>query len=231
MKENPYPGVFIVFEGIDGSGKTTQASKLKRWLERANDRVLYTKEPTYSVPFGEKLRKAVAGEVKVNPMALQRLFVADRDHHLHYFIIPELGTGRTVICDRYFLSTLAYGSLGGENAVDRLVRQHLQIEHFILPDLTIIIDVDAKAAIERQKAVQEDLDIFEKEVILAKVRNAYHVLARRFDNVFILNGERSEADIFEDVKRHVRQVMERRRAFLFPQESEKVEATPRMAKP
>lgn len=231
MKENPYPGVLIVFEGVDGSGKTTQAARLKRWLEQANDRVLYTKEPTYGDPFGQKLRRAIAGEIEVNPLTLQKWFIADRDHHLHYDIIPELGKGETIICDRYFLSTLAYGSLGGENVVDRLVRMHLQIPHFILPDLTLIIDVDAKTAVERQEAVQSgDLDIFEKEATLAKVRTAYHVLARRFDNVFTINGERNEEEIFEDVKRYVRHVMERRRAFLFPQGSEKTEATPRIVK-
>ena len=121
-------------------------------------------------------------------MALQGLFVRDRDEHLHRYIIPKLGLGQTVLCDRYFLSTVAYGSLGV--ALDRLIEMNQTIDDFILPNITIIIDVDPRIAVKRTKAVHTELDIFEKEETLARVREAYHTLSRRYDNVFIVDGER-----------------------------------------
>lgn len=211
MQENSYPGIFINFEGIDGAGKTTQALKLLRWLQ-ANDSVLYTKEPTYCMPFGNKLRKALGGETEIKPLTLQRLFVKDRDEHLHRYIIPKLGLGQTIICDRYFLSTVAYGSLDID--IDRLIGINQEIDDFILPNITIIIDVNPRTAIGRTKAIHSDLDIFEKEEKLSRVREAYLTLARRFDNVYVVNGERDEDEIFEDVKKLVSKVMRQRRTFI-----------------
>jgi len=210
MQENSYPGVFIVFEGIDGAGKTTQALKLLRWLQ-AGDSVVYTKEPTYGMPVGNKLRKALAGEIELRALPIQGLFIKDRDRHLHHYIIPKLGVGQTVLCDRYFLSTVAYGHAGGID-IDRLISMNQKIENFLLPDITIIIDVNPRVALRRTKAVHSGLDIFEKEETLGKVREAYRTLAGRFDNVYIINGERSEEEIFEDIKRLVSRVVRQRRS-------------------
>lgn len=213
MQENSYPGIFIVFEGIDGSGKTTQALKLLRYLQ-AHDSVLYTKEPTYKMPIGNKIRKAIAGETKFSPFRLQRFFVKDRDEHLHRYIIPKLGLGQTVICDRYFLSSIAYGALDSD--MDQLIDLNAGIDNFILPDITIIIDTDAEVAIKRTKAVHKDLDIFEEKEKLNKVRENYHTLSRRFDNVFIIDGMREEDEIFEDVKKLIYRVLKHRRVLEKP---------------
>lgn len=210
MQENSYPGAFIVFEGIDGAGKTTQALKLLRYLQ-AHDSVVYTKEPTYKMPIGNKIRKVISGDVKLSPLKLQQLFIQDRDEHLYRYIIPKLGLGQTVICDRYFLSSVAYGSLDID--MDRLIAIHEKLDDFIIPDITIIIDVDPKMAIERTKVVHFELDIFEKKEKLLRVRKAYHILARRFDNVHVVDGERDEDKIFEDVKKLTDKVLRHRRIF------------------
>ncbi len=214
MQENPYEGALIVFEGIDGSGKSTQARKLVRYLKQySQGGVTYTKEPTHHIPKGNEIRKVLMGDAEMDPLELQKLFVEDRDWHLHYLIIPELGKGNTVICDRYFLSTIAYGSL--ELDIDMLIEMNQKIPHFFLPDLTLVFDIDPKAGLER-RASDSELDIFEKEEKSSRVRAAYKRLARRFDDVIAINGEREEDQIFEDVLLQVNKVLTRRQELVIP---------------
>ncbi len=207
MQENCYPGLFIVFEGVDGSGKTTQALKLLRYLQ-AHDSVVYTKEPTYKMPMGNKIRKAIAGERTFSPFQLQRFFVKDRDEHLHHYIIPKLGLGQTVICDRYFLSSVAYGAIDSD--MDQLIDLNGSIDNFVLPDITFVIDTDVKAAFARTEALHKDLDIFENVEKLEKVSENYRILARRFDNVYIIDGMRDEDEVFKDVRVLVDEILKRR---------------------
>jgi len=116
MIKNPYPGKFIVFEGLDGSGSSTQASKLRDWLNRAQKELILgkpraqlTKEPTNNI-IGGLIRGQLTGDWKTRPECLQLLFAADRSHHLEREIIPLLKDGVTVISDRYFFSTIAFGA-------------------------------------------------------------------------------------------------------------------------
>lgn len=207
MQENCYPGLFVVFEGIDGSGKTTQALRLLRYLQ-PHDSVVYTKEPTYKMPIGNKIRKAVAGEREFSPFQLQRFFVKDRDEHLHRYVIPKLGLGQTVICDRYFLSSVAYGALDSD--MDQLIELNASIDNFILPNITFIIDIEAKIALERTEAVHKDLDIFETAEKLNRVRENYLVLAKRFDDTHVVDGMRDEDETFNDVRRRVDELLRQR---------------------
>jgi len=110
MKRNPYKGKFIVFEGLDGSGTTTQANLLFRYLKKQGKKVYLTGEPTRSL-IGGLIEGQISGDWKSTPECLQLLFTADRAHHLEKGIIPLLKKGITVICTRYILSTLAYGSI------------------------------------------------------------------------------------------------------------------------
>ncbi len=221
MQEYLYEAPLIVFEGIDGSGKSTQAKRLLRYLKRYVDSgAKYTKEPTHQIPKGNEIRKVLMGDAQMDPLELQKLYVEDRDWHLHYVIIPELGQGHTVICDRYFLSTVAYGSIDSD--IDTLIEMNQEIEHFFLPDLTIVIDIDPKEGLKRRESDSE-LDIFEKEEKTSKVRAAYKRLARRFDDVIVINGARSEDEVFEDVLRHVNKVLVRRREVIPQREEEVIE--------
>lgn len=214
MQENPYEGALIVFEGVDGSGKSTQARKLVRYLKQySQGGVTYTKEPTHHIPKGNEIRKVLMGDAEMDPLELQKFFVEDRDWHLHYMIIPELGKGHTVICDRYFLSTVAYGSIDLD--IDMLIEMNQRISHFFLPDLTLLIDVDPKMGLLRRESDSE-LDIFEKEEKSGKVRAAYKRLARRFDDVIVINGEREEDAVFEDVLTQVNKVLARRQELVIP---------------
>jgi len=102
MKENNYPGKFIVIEGLDGSGQSTQAEFLKKFLVKQGKKVLKTKEPTLSSKAGRNIKKILNKEKKGSPMELQKLFVKDRKVHLNEVIVPALKEGKVVISDRYF---------------------------------------------------------------------------------------------------------------------------------
>src|SRR3989338_2983887 len=103
-------GKFIVFEGLDGAGSSTQANRLADYLRLSGKKAIVTKEPTNNM-IGGLIRGQLTSDWKTWPECLQLLFSADRAHHLEKEIIPLLKQGITVITDRYFFSTLAYGAL------------------------------------------------------------------------------------------------------------------------
>lgn len=131
IKVNPYPGLFIDIEGLDGSGATTQVGLVARSLRGQKLRVYTTKEPTDNV-IGGLIRGALTGVYKLSHSSLQLLFVADREHHLQREIIPILQNSSVLISDRYLWSTIAYGS------VELSKRWLLELHHYCpIPDLTL----------------------------------------------------------------------------------------------
>ena len=143
MLTNPYAGTFIVVEALDGSGASTQVEFLAKNVEELGQRVHITKEPTNNL-IGGLIRGALTKEWKPSLECLQLLFAADRAHHLQREVIPSLQEGRMVISDRYFFSTIAFGSL----EVDEKWLQGLN-ERFLLPDLTILIKVSPQEGVRR----------------------------------------------------------------------------------
>ena len=113
MTKNPYRGKFIVFEGIDGSGQSTQAGLLHKFLSKRGRLVVLTKEPTQDSRAGRKIRKILDKKEKTSSQRLQQLFADDRKEHLKKTVIPALKQGKTVISDRYFFSSLAFGTADG----------------------------------------------------------------------------------------------------------------------
>lgn len=202
MQKNPYSGKFIVFEGLDGSGSTTQSSKLRDFFNKSPQKFILgrsfahlTKEPTNNI-IGGLIRGQLTGDWQTRPECLQLLFAADRAHHLEKEIIPLLKDGMIVISDRYFLSTIAYGASEMEDK-DWLIEIN---KPFILPDLTFLIKVSPKICIERLKADRFHIELFEKENVLTKVWRNYEDLAKRFENVYIIDGERPIEEVFTEVK-------------------------------
>ena len=192
MIKNPYQGKFIVFEGLDGSGSTTQASKLREWLK---PRAHLTKEPTNNI-IGGLIRGQLTGDWKTRPECLQLLFTADRSHHLEREVIPLLKDGVTVITDRYFFSTIAFGATEIADK-DWLLEIN---KPFLLPDLTFLIKVSPKVCLQRIKGDRFSVEFFEREEALIKVWQNYEELARKFDDVYIIDGEKPIEDIFEELK-------------------------------
>ncbi len=201
MIKNPYRGKFIVIEGLDGSGQSTQAEKIRDFLslseyqKKFNHAGVYlTKEPTSSL-IGGLIRSQLAKEWTSSPQCLQLLFCADRAYHLEKEIIPLLKKGVFVICDRYFFSTIAFGSLGIK---DRKWLLSLN-KNFIFPDFIFLLKVSPKICIERIKKSRFSISIFEDEKKLKKVWKNFERLAKEFKNVYLINGEKSPAEVTEEI--------------------------------
>lgn len=155
---------FIVLEGIDGSGTTTQAHRLVEHLGSA--RAVFTCEPT-GEPIGRMIRTVLSGDHEVDPRTLALLFAADRREHLRA-IRESLHAGLTVVCDRYVLSSWAYQSLQNPLAWIKAIN-----EDFIVPDLLILLDLDPAIAEQRRAHRGERPEIFEVPQTQIAVREAY----------------------------------------------------------
>ncbi len=195
MTKNPYKGKFIVFEGLDGCGKTTQAKKLGLFLRKTKHKVFLTKEPTKDNKFGKKIDKVLHHKEKISPFELQKLFIKDREWHLKNVIEPALKKGKIVICDRYFFSTVAFGGIDID--MEKLIKLN---DKFLMPDLTIFLDVRPKICIERIFKRKKEVGFFEKEKKLEKVYKNYKLLLKRFP-IKIINGEREIEEIAKDIQK------------------------------
>ncbi|RJS88520.1 dTMP kinase [Candidatus Bathyarchaeota archaeon] len=166
-------GLFIVFEGIEGSGKTTHAKALKKWLEekRAGYKVEFFKEPT-SFPIGSLIKRVLNKEVVVAEEALPLLFAADRADHTIRHITPALEKGSIVICDRYVFSSLAYQ--GGGMKVKFDIKWLKEINKFIIePDIVFFLDVPPEEGLKRISRVNDDRYFYDLEV-QKRIRETYY---------------------------------------------------------
>ncbi len=194
MYKNPYTGKFIAFEGLDGAGSTTQAGKLTVYLKERLKKVHLTKEPTNNL-IGGLIRGQLTKEWRTGPECLQLLFTADRAHHLEKEVIPLLKQEITVITDRYFFSSVAFGSLGID---DRDWLRKIN-DRFILPDITFLLHVSPQVCLQRIKENRFHLELFEEEEHIAKILRTYDELAQEFENVYVINGENPAEKVFADI--------------------------------
>lgn len=194
MLKNPYSGKFIVFEGPDGSGQSTQAALLEKYISGAGKKVVLTKEPTLDSEAGMKIKEILNHEREVSPEDLQKLFVEDRKEHLEKVIIPALKEGSVVISDRYFFSTFVFGSLNAD--LEWLISMN---NDFLLPDTTFVLVVKPETSIERIAHRGIKSTLFEKLESLRKVMENYKNLGTRFENMFFIDGERTIEEIHEEI--------------------------------
>jgi len=193
MKKNTYPGKFIVFEGLDGAGSSTQIDKLAASLKKAGRNPVVTKEPTNNI-IGGLIRGQLTKDWNSSMECLQLLFAADRAHHLERLIIPALKDKKIVLCDRYFFSTVAFGALD----LDRNWLLEIN-DQFLLPDLIILLKVSPKECLKRMHENRFQLELFEEEKKLKNVWKTYVWLSKKFPNVKIVDGERDVDVITDDV--------------------------------
>jgi dTMP kinase len=196
MKKNPYKGKFIVFDSLDGAGNSTQVKLLADCLNKIGKRTHITKEPTSGL-IGGLIKSQLTHDWKSSQICLQLLFSADRAYHLEKEVVPLLKKGINVISDRYFFSTMAYGNLE-INDLDWLIEIN---KKFILPDLTFFLKVSPKICIERIKKDRFEITLFEKEKVLEKVWQNYEILAKKFQNIFLIDGERSVKEISKEIQK------------------------------
>ncbi len=174
MKELP-KGLLIVFEGIDGTGKSTQLELLAEELRRRAYPVVTTREPT-SGPYGQEIRKLYRDRADCSPAEELQLFIEDRRQHVREVLKPALEAGNIVLCDRYYLSTVAYQGANGF-AVEELLAQNSFAPE---PDLTLLFQAPLSLGISRITGERGDiLNDFEKAETLAKVAEIFNSLEHR----------------------------------------------------
>jgi len=197
-------GAFICIEGIDASGKTTQAKILVKKLCRKNIDALYTTEPSKG-KIGRLIRSHVLDREKRVPVALEALlFAADRIDHLENEVKPALEKGKIVICDRYLYSSLAY-----QGAADLSLDWIQRINQFVLvPDLAIFLDVPSEIGLQRLKRKKT---VMEKGANLQKVREVYLQMVRD-GRMVKLNGDQPIKDVAKKILKVVLDFLERSHA-------------------
>ena len=198
-------GKFITFEGIDGSGKTTQINLLEAKLNQQGIPTLILREPG-GTKLSEKIRGILLDRENINlsPSAESLLFVAARTQLMEEKIKPSLERNQFVICDRYADSTIAYQGYGRGLNVKYLEELNKFATDSIQPDITIILDVDPeKAAIRMASDVPDRLESTGTHFFL-RVREGYYEIARRYpQRCVIIDGSQSESEVFELVLKEV----------------------------
>jgi dTMP kinase len=181
-------GVFITFEGGDGSGKSTQASLLANRLRSAGYPVLHTREPG-GTDVGLEIRELVLHHNgQIVPRAEALLYAADRAHHIATVVRPALEAGTIVLQDRYLDSSVAYQGVGRELDAAEIRELSLWATDNLLPDLTVLLDIDEAEARSRLDAAQKRFDRLEAEAsdFHARVRTAFLALAEVERSRFIV---------------------------------------------
>ena len=200
-------GFFITFEGIDGSGKSTQIQKLAKFLEDNGFDIIMTREPGGSVG-GEEIRNLLLqGEVdRWSAETEILLFTAARRDHLERIILPALQDGKIVICDRFTDSTRMYQGMRGpklRDLVDKLTKEVINCD----PDLTIIIDIDPEISLERAKSRNTAEERFEDFGVdlQKKMRRGFLDLSREFSSrMEVVNGQQSVDELAKEIASLVR---------------------------
>jgi dTMP kinase len=193
---HPHAGLFVTFEGGDGAGKTTQAGLLEAWLRAAGRAVVRTREPG-GTEVGVLIRDIVLhhrGDVA--PRAEALLYAADRAHHVETVVRPALARGDIVIQDRYLDSSVAYQGAGRVLGRDEVRDLSLWATQGLLPDLTVLLDLDPSAARERRDADDKPFDRLESEQddFHAKVRAEFLTLADAEPDRFLVLDARRPAE-------------------------------------
>jgi len=202
----PTKGVFIVFEGGEGIGKSTQSKLLQQWLEQEGESVVLSREPGGS-DLGIEIRKILLSHStgEISPRAEALLYAADRAHHVFSVIRPALAAGQVVISDRYFDSSIAYQGAGRVLEPGEVARISRWATESLFPTLTIIIDLPAEIGLARLKSK----DRLESQPIAfhERVRQEFLQLALLDpERYFIVDGNQSIADIHTAVIERVSQI-------------------------
>jgi dTMP kinase len=192
-------GVFITFEGGEGSGKSTQTKLLKEWLEKDNEKVLLTREPG-GTPLGNQLRDILLDNKtgNISPRAEALMYAADRANHVYTMIRPALEKGEVVISDRYFDSSVAYQGAGRVLSPAEVARISRWATESLTPTLTIIMDLPAEIGLARLQST----DRLESEPLAfhERVRHEYLNLAYQDPERFlIVDASQSIEQIHQEI--------------------------------
>lgn len=209
LKRNPFSGLYIALEGIDGSGKTTQSEVLKKYLEKEGEKASLMQFPRRDAGVLAEINKNVlSGNTVIPKSAIQYLFSADYSMLEKEEISPRLQKGEIVITDRFHCySSVAYGLWDNNKDSDISYARSLMIANgllskhnqFFVPDLTIYLSVSPSTALKRMKR-RDDHDIYEKKDIMESVKRGYDLLLQEFPEEFhVIDAECSIDDVTENM--------------------------------
>jgi dTMP kinase len=196
--------VFVTFEGIDGSGKSTQAELLADALRAEGRDVVTTREPG-GTPLGEQVRELLLNGKDMSPWAEAALFAAARAELVERVIAPALEAGKDVVCDRYIDSSLAYQGIARGLGVEPVLALNRPAIRGLLPDRTVLVLVDPVTAAARSRT--PDRIEREGEELQRTVDRAYRELATMFpQRITTVDGERPPDEIAEEIRGRIRQL-------------------------
>ena len=206
-------GIFITFEGLDGSGKTTQLARLKESLSARGLDVVATREPGGS-PIGERIRSILLDSktAGLSYLAELALMFADRAQHVEEVIEPALGSGKVVLCDRYTDSTEAYQGYGRELGSELVLHLHRHLCHDLWPDLTLLLESDVNGSIRRARNRNQNVDSSEgrfeaeNEAFFRRVKRGFDEIAKREAGRVVRIGSGS----IQSVEQTIAKIVDRR---------------------
>lgn len=197
-------GLFISFEGNDGSGKSSALTKVKEKLTNLGLNVIYTREPGGS-EISERIRDIILDKNNygMDDLTEAYLYAASRREHVVKTIRPALAEGKIILCDRFIDSSLAYQGFARGLGIDKVYDLNQYATEGLLPDLTILVCVHPQIGLSRIKKDARNLDRLELEELEFhnKVYQGYLEVAKRFkDRIVIINGEKSQSEVLEEVE-------------------------------
>lgn len=203
-------GIFIVFDGLDGSGKSEMVKLLHNHIFSKNKkyRILTTREPTKGT-YGKEIRKILKEDkdAKENSEKLFDLFIDDRKEHVNEIILPFLKNSKgedvnIVICDRYYYSTMAFQATQGIE----YKRAFEKNKNFPKPDIAFIMDLPPEISLERIKS--RDLEKFEQKEFMEELRGNFLSLKQKLDdNIVIVNASLPIGKVFENIKKEIDELL------------------------
>jgi dTMP kinase len=206
---------FIAFEGIEGSGKTTQIQMLSNHLEEIGVEHLLTREPG-GTPIGDQIRRLVLhpGNATMTATCELLLYTAARAQHIEQVIGPNLAEGRMVLCDRFKDATLAYQGYGRGLSIELIRHLHAREGLALNPDLTLLFDIEVDTALDRARHRDATRNIdetrFEQEdfAFHDRVRTGYLDLARKeSQRIVVINARGTTAEVHQRVLETMRRVL------------------------
>ncbi len=212
LRRNPYKGLYIAIEGIDGSGKSTQIKALSDQLKTASIPVVTIHEPNDNTYIGNLIRNTLNAKVALPSRAFQSLFSADRALNHASLTEPALEKGNIVLSHRSNWTTIPYGIEDIDSSFTVASAYHIGVANgllsyyhqFIIPDMTFYLDVSLETVMKRMLLMKKERDIYEQEKKLKRVLNGYHSLLQKFPKEFIvINGESKEELVTKTILKQV----------------------------
>ena len=194
-------GLFVCFEGLDGSGKGTILSKISNHIFnnfKEIDSIFITREPTYS-EYGKQIRQLLRKDKDplTHSKQLLQLYIDDRKEHLNKFIRPLLSKKTLILCDRYKYSTIVYQQAQGIPA-EKIISLHSKM---LVPDIVFILDVDVKTAMKRIRGDRGLIEKFEKDYFLDELRQYYIDLPKQLpeENIKTIDATKEPEEVLEQI--------------------------------